>query len=335
VPAWQVRIGTAVEAPIVLAGDAVIFGDRGGNVWSLDIKEGKQLWRRELGPFSAVTGGVAVSEGTVFVPSLDKMLYALKQASGEDRWKPVATGGLIRATPTVARVPLLNNRRFVFFGSDDGRVYSVDAEQGTIRWKSEKIGSAHGAVLVVGNQLYAGTDDDHLHVLETTGGTEVWKLKVGAAVRTSPVLSADGKQVYLGADDGVLYAVDLEGRRVVWRRPCGGGALRSGPVLLGGQLLYGNAGGTVGAVRVRERSADPIWEHRLGNQVTAAPLVTKSRVYVGSHDGRFFSLDRGNDGSPVWSYKTGGRVRSTANWVKGLVLFGSDDGFVYAFDERP
>jgi outer membrane protein assembly factor BamB len=64
-------------------------------------------------------------------------------------------------------------------------------------------------------------------------------------------------------------------------------------------------------------------------------LVTESRVYIGTHDGRFFALDRVGDGAPIWSYRTGGWVRSTANWVDGLVIFGSDDGFLYAFDERP
>ncbi|MHC4916243.1 MAG: outer membrane protein assembly factor BamB family protein, partial [Planctomycetota bacterium] len=336
VPAWKLRIGMAVEAPIVLVGEAVVFGDRGGNVWALRARDGKQIWKRQLGPLAAVTGGVAVSQGTVYVPSLDKRLYALDLASGKDRWEPLKTGGLLRGAPRVARVAMLNNQRHVFVGSDDGRVYCVAAQTGKLRWKSQSFGAIQGAVLVTRKFVYAGSSDGHLYALDPTSGNQVWKLKLGGSIRTSPILSVDGSRMYLGGDDDIVYAVDLDEKKgiVAWRRD-GGDDVRSGPVLDGDRLFFGSSDGTVHAVRCRERAAEPVWEHKLGGKITAAPLVTAGRVYVGTHDGRFFALDRRNDGTPVWSYRTDGRVRSTANWVGGLVLFGSDDGFLYAFDERP
>ena len=84
----------------------------------------------------------------------------------------------------------------------------------------------------------------------------------------------------------------------------------------------------------QDRPGEPVWEHRIGGRISASPLVTRRRVYVGGHEGSFFALERANDGSPAWSYRTGGRVRSAANLVDGMVLFGSDDGYLYAFDEN-
>ncbi len=335
VPVWKVRIGLPVEAPIVLAGAALVFGDRGGNVWALRAKDGKEIWKRSLGRLSAVTGAVAVSEGTVYVGTLDKKLYAMDLASGELRWKqPLSCDGLIRSGPRVARVQLLNNRRFVFFGSDDGRVYCAEADSGKLRWKSPRIGAVRGSVLVTKKAIYAGTDGGHLHALAPTGGKELWKLKVGSAVRGTPILSADGKLIYLGTDDRKLSAVDPAKKAVAWFRTVGSG-VRSGPVLAGGQLFFGSVDGTIHAIRPKRRSAEPLWEHKLGARVSAAPLVVGGRLYVGTLDGNFWALDRAKDGTPAWSYRTGGRVLSTASWVDGLVLFGSDDGFLYAFDERP
>jgi outer membrane protein assembly factor BamB/cytochrome c-type biogenesis protein CcmH/NrfG len=336
VPAWKLRIGMALEAPIVLVGEAIVFGDRGGNVWALRAKDGKQIWKRQLGPLGAVTGAVAVSEGTVFVPSLDRRLYALDLATGKDRWPPLKAGGLLRAAPRVGRVAMLNNQRYVFVGSDDGRVYCIDAKTGKLRWKSESYGAIQGSVLTTRAAIYAGSADGRLYALDPTSGKELWHLKLGGSVRTSPIMTRDGKRMYLGADDHIAYAVDLSPDKgtVAWRCRAEDN-VRSGPVLHGDRLFFGSSDGTVHAVRCRDRSAEPIWEHKLGGTITAAPLVTAGRVYVGTHDGRFFALDRRNDGTPVWSYRTDGRVRSTANWVGGLVLFGSDDGFLYAFDERP
>jgi outer membrane protein assembly factor BamB/tetratricopeptide (TPR) repeat protein len=335
---WAMRVGIQVEAPIVVSGDLAIFGDRGGNVWAVNARSGKERWRRQLGRLSAITGGVAVSAGTVFVPSLDKKIYALDRASGKNKWKPLLVGGLIRATPRVGKVRLLNNQSFVFFGAEDGRVYGVDALKGGLRWKSKRYGAIHGAVLVAGNVVYFASDDEHLRALDTTSGKEIGKgLKLGSAVRTSPLLSADGKTIYVGADNGTLYAVNIadgwKNRSVAWSFKAAT-SIRSGPVLHGDRVFFGTSGGTVHSLRSRGRSAEPVWEHKIGGQISAALLVTQTRVYVGSQSGQFYSLDRGNDGSPVWSYRTGGRVLSSAAWHAGLVLFGSDDGYLYAFDER-
>jgi len=330
---WSVRVGIQVEAPIVIAGDTALFGDRGGNVWALEARTGKERWRRQLGRLSAVTGAVEVSEGALFVPSLDRKVHALSLATGKQLFKPAPTGGLVRAGPRVARVRLLNNQRFLFFGAEDGHVYCVGAREGKQRWKSAAIGPVLGSVLPTDKAVFVGSDDEHLRALNPTNGKELWKLKLGSAVRSTPVLSEDRKRVYVGADNGALYAVDIAARRVAWMFKAKSG-IRSGPVLYSGRLFFGTSGGVVHAVRPRARSAEPIWEQKVGGVITAAPLVTQNRVYVGSQSGDFLSLDRGNDGSVVWRYRTGGRVRSSAAWYKGLVLFGSDDGYLYAFDER-
>jgi outer membrane protein assembly factor BamB/tetratricopeptide (TPR) repeat protein len=334
VPAWKVRLGPRIEAPLLLVGELLVLGDRGGTVYALEAKNGKRRWKRQLGKLSMVTGAVAVSGGTVYVPSLDKRIYALDLATGRDRWNPLVVGDLIRSAPRVIRIPLLNDQRFAFFGAGDGHVYCVDADKGKLRWKSKKYGPIEGSVLATSTTIYVGSDDAYFRALNPTNGKEIWSRKLQGAIRTSPILSPDGKRVYLGTDGGFLYAIDIQKRRVAWILRAKKD-IRSGPVLVGDRLFFCTSDGTVRVVRSRQETAEPVWEHKVSGRITAAPLVTQTRVYVGSHEGSFYALDRGDDGTPVWSYKTGDRVRSTAVWVKGFVIFGSDDGYLYAFDERP
>ncbi len=71
---------------------------------------------------------VAVAGDTVyFGSSVDNKIYALDVATGEECWS-FFTGGPIRLAPTVWK-----NR--VFVGSDDGFVYCLDADDGTLLWK--------------------------------------------------------------------------------------------------------------------------------------------------------------------------------------------------------
>ena len=71
---------------------------------------------------------VAVAGDTVyFGSSVDNKVYALDAATGEECWS-FFTDGPIRLAPTVCE-----NR--VFVGSDDGFVYCLDADDGTLLWK--------------------------------------------------------------------------------------------------------------------------------------------------------------------------------------------------------
>jgi outer membrane protein assembly factor BamB/tetratricopeptide (TPR) repeat protein len=341
VPAWKVRTGAQVEAPIVVAQGMAVFGDRGGTVWAVNAATGAEVWKAQLGQFGQVTAGAAVVDGSAYVATLDGKVHAFDLATGRALWPAYAAGGLIRSAPRVARVKLLNDQRFLFLGCDDGLVYCLGSDDGRLRWKSQKYGAVQGSVVVTGDAVYAASEDEHLYALDLTDGREAWKVKLGGAVRGSPLLTEDGKLILVGADDGVLYAVELQSRSVLWRRRSTADIV-AGPVQQGARVFFGSSGGSVCALRMIEKAGEPLWEHRVGGKVTACPLVSpggtlrgaEARLYVGSWDGIFYALNIGRDGVPVWTFKTGGQIRSGAAWHEGLVLVGSDDGFVYAFDER-
>jgi outer membrane protein assembly factor BamB len=71
---------------------------------------------------------VAVADGSVyFGSSADDKVYSLDAATGEIRWS-VFTGGPIRLAPTVWQGRVL-------VGSDDGHVYCLSADAGSVLWK--------------------------------------------------------------------------------------------------------------------------------------------------------------------------------------------------------
>ena len=71
---------------------------------------------------------VAAADGKVyFGSSVTDEATCVDAASGKILWT-FATEGPIRSTPTVAG-------RRVYVGSDDGQVYCLDAEKGSLRWR--------------------------------------------------------------------------------------------------------------------------------------------------------------------------------------------------------
>jgi len=113
----------------------------------------KTAWRADIG---GRLSGVTANGGRVFVASIDRhTVYALDEWSGEIQWSFTA-GGRVDSPPTIYRGAAL-------FGSADGWVYALRADDGTLDWRFraapeesltfvngqlESVWPVHGSVLI-------------------------------------------------------------------------------------------------------------------------------------------------------------------------------------------
>jgi outer membrane protein assembly factor BamB len=67
-------MGGVVTAPPVVAGEVVCI--QAGGTFAFDLSSGKELWRAGLG--GAVQSAPVLSEGVMYVVSLDGEVYALQ-----------------------------------------------------------------------------------------------------------------------------------------------------------------------------------------------------------------------------------------------------------------
>jgi len=89
------------------------------------LREGFELRHRVI--FDDAFQVAAVGNLVYFGSSADNKVYALDAVTGEERWS-FFTGGPVRLAPTVSKGR-------VFVGSDDGFVYCLKADDGTVLWK--------------------------------------------------------------------------------------------------------------------------------------------------------------------------------------------------------
>ncbi|HVO27535.1 MAG TPA: PQQ-binding-like beta-propeller repeat protein [Candidatus Margulisiibacteriota bacterium] len=100
----------------------------------------------------------------------------------------------------------------LYVGSDDGNLYAVDATSGTVVWSFPTNGPiiSSPAVAIGGEEpvIVVGSTDGNVYFVRDAGAsaTLMTTFAIGAPVRSSPALGADGT-VYVGADDGRLYAI--------------------------------------------------------------------------------------------------------------------------------
>ena len=260
------------------------------------------------------------ADGTVYVGSEDRKVYALAGATGQKKWE-FMTGDWVHSSPAIGADGT------VYVGSEDRKVYALDGTTGQKKWQfttgsyvetCPAIG-ADGTVYVGAAQLYA---------LDGATGQKKWQsLTAPAAVSSSSAIGADGT-VYVGADG--LYALDgVTGRtkrRIVF---VAGGTVISSPAIGTDDTVYVGARGKIYALD--GLAGQKKWEFLTRDRADASPAIgADGTVYVGSYDYRVYALD-GGTGRKKWQFVTGGEIDSSpAIGADGTVYIGSADGRVYA-----
>jgi eukaryotic-like serine/threonine-protein kinase len=261
-----------------------------------------------------VVSSPAVSNGTVFVGSYDRYVYAINQSDGKQRWA-FKTQGRVTSSPAV-----YEGR--VFIGSYDGNLYALDAKTGEQRWKFAFAGEhrftaphLHGSVpvaelmpdpydfflsspSVVQDTVYVGSGDGYVYALDTESGALRWKFKTGNVVHAAPTVVND--TVYVGSWDSYFYALDAKTGMQRWRFKTG---------------------------------EDPNTYNQVGIQSSA--VVSDGLVYFGCRDANLYALNAAT-GERVWSYANDGSwVISTPIVKDGTLYFAtSDSGLFHALDAK-
>ena len=91
-------------------------------------------------------------------------------ADDESRLWSYATQGWVSAAPTVAD-------GVVYVGSNDHRVYALDAATGNELWSYDTGEVVVSVPTVADGVIYVGSNDNHLHALDADTGGKLWELR--------------------------------------------------------------------------------------------------------------------------------------------------------------
>ena len=296
-------------------------------------------------------------------PLEDESLVWHFQTGGQGADSPTPTFGVVYA-PTVAY-------GMVYAGSDDNRVYALDAETGELLWSFKTQDVIRSSPTVTNGGVYVGSNDNHVYALDSETGALLWRYDTGDWVQYSPPVR-DGI-VYVAAmseGDRRIHALDGASGDVLWvaetsypfddelapavekgkvYAPSGSGELHvldtsTGELLwsldvgMGADSPPTVVGGVVYLTAVNtayaldESTGELVWSY--GTERYPArdfPAVVADGVYYFSPDDHIYALDAGT-GEVLWSFRVDGMINTAPVAAEGLVYVGSESGRFYALD---
>jgi outer membrane protein assembly factor BamB len=275
----------------------------------------RKLWRyteRPLLEFPPIFVG-----GTLYAVNNSGFAFALDARTGNKLWEH-RIGRLNASSPTYSK------HRLYIVNLVPGHIVKLDAKTGRTIWKKKLPGRAESSPLVIGRSIYFGCEDGKLYSVSTVNGNVRWATQLGGAVKAAPAYKDGKLFVgdyggYMNAVDAktgkLVWQTGSLGTGI------GGGAFYSTPAVAFGRVFAGNNDDRVYSFDTG--TGELAWTYSTGGYVYSAPTVASTKhspptVYIGSFDGNVYALDA-KDGTVRWQRSTGGQVIGSLSAIGEIV----------------
>lgn len=316
---WSAQTGGS-SSPAIGADGTIYVGTYWG-VDALNPVNGAFRWRffRESDVDGVTLSSPALGDDGLVYIGCGSLLCALDGADGTVRWT-LKTDGWIDSSPVVS------GDGIVYVGSEDGKLYAVDAATGQEKWEFAAESWAPGyrweihsspALGLDGSVIFADSGG-HVYAVDALTGIQRWKYATPlytlnpnlgggpAEILSSPSIGSDGT-VYIGSQDGWLYAIDHQSGALMWVFDTGGEiterGVRSVPAVgSDGAIYVVNDTGVLFAV---SPSGSKLWDVNLGTLYSeSSPIIgADGTIYLGCNMNKVYAINA--DGSKKWQLSSG------------------------------
>jgi outer membrane protein assembly factor BamB len=262
--------------------------------------------------------------------------HAMQHLSLPDRltqaWTTSIGEGASRYTRVLSQPVVAKGRVYAMDGGV--QVSALDAGTGNRLWQidfkpdDERGNSFGGGVAFWNDRLYVATGYAQVFALEPEDGRVIWKIAVGAPVRSGPTVS-DGRIFVVTVDNELVVVAAEDGRRL-WNHnaiPETASLLGSAsPAVEGEVVVAAYSSGELYALTVE--NGRPLWSDNFSNtrsinavsslaDIRGRPVLDRGRVFAASHSGRMAAIDL-RSGDRAWEQEFGS---THSPWIAGDYLY--------------
>jgi outer membrane protein assembly factor BamB len=234
------------------------------------LTTGKPKWQMKIGD---VETSPLLMNGLLYITTYDGRLLCMDKSTGSVRWtfnvpKEQSRSRIIRSSPA-------GDGSKVVFGCDDGKVYALNAETGSLLWAASARASIVATPSISGGRVLVGSQDSTIYAVDLNSGTVVWKHSLGSRIYGSQAVSRS--YAYVGTSAGTLFCLEAGTGKEVWSVRTGE-LLNTAPLVGDSTVYIGSADKKLyafGAVTGEEQ-----WSDTLEGRISAAPVAEDGFLLV-------------------------------------------------------
>ncbi|MDQ0088685.1 outer membrane protein assembly factor BamB [Paenibacillus anaericanus] len=230
----------------------------------------------------------------------------------------------------------------LYFGTEEGHFYAVNATDGEIVWDVIFDGKIRSSAAIYENMLYFTDTTSTLYALDQEDGSVKWKQKLDDSFSNgdksdewdyfigSPTVDQD--VIYVGGEGPFFYAINRQDGTIKWEFKTSS-FVHGKAAIADGKVYFADMSGSV--VSLDQQTGEQIWLQNYG--AIQSSLAFKDDVlYFGSRDNYVYALDA-KTGEIKWTHLTprGSWVTSSAAVNDQYVAIGSSDSYLlHVFDSQ-
>ena len=229
----------------------------------------------------------------------------------------------------------INDRLFV--GSNNGRMYSVNLQNGEIVWSFDSKSELVSEPLLNEGVLYFVSGSQALYALDAASGKQLWihsrqDTTNSMTIRGGSKPSIANDVIYVGFSDGALVALNAKTGTAQWEITLNRNSkfkdIDASPLIDGDYIFVNSYDDKVYCLS--KEKGEIIWNAPYGGSTT--PLVAGDRVFVTSSKGELVALSK-KDGTLAWIRKTNDGVFSELSLFNDLIVTGETQGKLLFFNK--
>jgi outer membrane protein assembly factor BamB len=310
------------------------------------------LWEESVGDgsgdyFSRLKPIVAYD--TVYSASRDGDVLAFDVKTGDERWSVDLSDTDnersfwdSRASAMLAGGPVTGLNK-VFIGSENGKIFALDAQSGELVWQADIKGEIISAPAVDSGVVVVNTASGIMKAFNADDGEELWKIDQDVPALTlrgisKPVIASGGVLVGTGKGGVNVYLLDKgqQGWSTEIGEPTGSTELErvidvdSSPVVFGDKIYAVSSRGNLAAIELK--SGRVLWKRQYSSYRQIS--IYRNTIFLTNLRGHVYAIDRLN-GIERWSnLALSNRGVTGPAIIDDYVVVGDFEGYLHWLDQE-
>ena len=268
-------LGEAIHGSPVIAGNTAIVACSytEESLSAFDLVEGYVRWKQTCGDIEA---SLVLNDTHVYAANTQGTVFCVDRFNGDVVWKfemPDNTKRKgFRSSPAAWQGT-------VVVGGEDGAVYSVDGERGTLRWRFPTSASFAAPPGVADSTVFIGSLGGDFFALGAAAGELRWKFSTEGSFYAGACLVGD--QVIVGTTRGTLFCLSAAEGSLRWKTELGG-VINSSAVAAGRIVYVGTLKKQLFAINAR--TGDILWTQETQGRIKTSPAIANRTLYVATDE---------------------------------------------------